>query len=423
MKSLYSKAKEFFPGGVNSPARAFKSVGSTPLFIEKACGSRVFCSEGREYIDYVGSWGPMILGHAHKAVVEAVCKAAENGLSFGAPSRAENRLAELVKKAFSSIEKMRMVSSGTEATMSAIRLARGYTNRPLIIKADGAYHGHSDSLLVSAGSGVATLAIPECPGVPDSFAQCTLVVDYNDEEALEKCFNKHKDQVAAVIVEPVCGNMGVVTPKAGYLERIRDLCNQNGSVLIFDEVMTGFRACFGGASHIYEVKPDLTCLGKVVGGGMPLAIYGGSEKIMSHVAPDGPVYQAGTLSGNPLAATAGAETLQILCDKEDFYMKLDEKSSRLQRGLLAATEKIGMNCVVNRFGSMVTLFFNENEIISFKDAQNCDTKKFAKYFNLMLKEGIYLPPSQFEAMFVSQAHTEEDIDRTIAAAEKCLAEL
>lgn len=411
-------AVKVFPGGVNSPVRAFKSVGGNPLFISRASGSRIFDIDGREYIDYVGSWGPMILGHADPEIVEAVCSTAADGLSFGAPTERETVLAGLIREAFPVIERMRFVSSGTEATMSAVRLARGFTGRPLIIKCDGAYHGHADSLLVNAGSGVATLAIPGCPGIPEDIARNTLVVPFNDAAAVEACFKKHPDQIAGLIIEPVCGNMGVVNPAAGYLEKLQKLCADNGALLIFDEVMTGFRGCFGGVSKLSGVKPDLTCLGKVVGGGMPLAVYGGRADIMSSIAPEGPVYQAGTLSGNPVAVAAGTATLRKIKADNGFYQRLLARSEKLDKGLAAAAAEAGIKVVGNRFGSMLTMFFTAESVTDYDSAKKSDTQLFARWFREMLAEGIYLAPSQFEAAFVSIAHTEADIDHTIATASR-----
>ncbi len=409
-------AEKVFPGGVNSPVRAFKSVGGSPLFIKKASGSRIVDVEGREYLDYVGSWGPMILGHADPDVVAAVTRAAASGLSFGAPTEAETELAHLVREAFPVIEKMRFVSSGTEATMSAVRLARGFTGRPLIVKFDGAYHGHADSLLVSAGSGVATLAIPGCPGIPESIAVCTLVLPFNDIAALQASFEKHAGQIAGVIVEPVCGNIGVVNPADGYLAALRKLCSEHGALLIFDEVMTGFRSCFGGVSNLSEVYPDLTCLGKIVGGGMPLAIYGGRAEIMAHIAPDGPVYQAGTLAGNPVAVAAGIATLKKIKSQPHFYEHLLARAGKLEAGLAAAAETAGFKVVSNRFGSMFTMFFTDRPVVDYQSAKISNTALFASWFRGMLAEGIYLAPSQFEAAFLSAAHSDTDIHHTIVAA-------
>lgn len=409
-------ALQVFPGGVNSPVRAFRAVGGSPLFIKKAFGSRIVDVEGREYIDYVGSWGPMILGHADADVIAAVCHAAASGLSFGAPTEAETELALLVREAFPVIEKMRLVSSGTEATMSAIRLARGFTGRSLIVKFDGAYHGHADSLLVSAGSGVATLAIPGCPGIPADIAASTLVLPFNDAAALQACFEHHAGKVAGLIVEPVCGNIGVVKPSEGYLQTLRKLCDEHGVLLIFDEVMTGFRGCFGGVSRISGVTPDLTCLGKIVGGGMPLAIYGGRADIMAHIAPDGPVYQAGTLSGNPVAVAAGIATLKKIKFQPHFYEHLLARSAKLEAGITAAAEAAGFKVVTNLFGSMFTMFFTDQPVIDYQSAKTSNTALFARWFRGMLAEGIYLAPSQFEAAFVSAAHSDADIHQTIVAA-------
>lgn len=416
-------AQKYFPGGVNSPVRAFKSVGGSPLFIKKAMGAKVFDLVGSEYIDYVGSWGPMILGHADQDVIDAVCRVAQDGLSFGAPTENETELAKLIQLAFPGMEKMRFVSSGTEATMSAIRLARGFTHRPLIIKCDGAYHGHADSLLVSAGSGVATLGIPGCPGIPEAIASNTLIIPFNDINALEACFTKHPGRIACFIIEPVCGNMGVVIPSDGYLAKVRELCTKNGAILIFDEVMTGFRACFGGVSKLFKVEPDLTCLGKIVGGGMPFAAYGGKASIMKFISPDGPVYQAGTLSGNPVAVAAGLTTLKKISEDSEFYQRLSETSAILEKGLGSLAKANGVATVSNRFGSMMTMFFNSEPVKNYEDAKRSDTDKFARWFRLMLDEGIYLAPSQFEAAFVSIAHSRKDIEKTLDAAEKAFKKL
>lgn len=422
-KQALDAAIKVFPGGVNSPVRAFKSVGGSPLFISKAHGSRIVDVDGREYIDYVGSWGPMILGHADPDVIAAVQRAAADGLSFGAPTLGETELAELVKSAFPVIEKMRLVSSGTEATMSAVRLARGFTSRSLIIKCDGAYHGHADSLLVSAGSGVATLAIPGCPGIPDDIARNTLVVPFNDIDAVRECFARHPGKIAGLIIEPVCGNIGVVNPSAGYLEALRAECSANGALLIFDEVMTGFRGCFGGLSQISKVVPDLTCLGKIVGGGMPLAVYGGRTEIMQFIAPDGPVYQAGTLSGNPVAVAAGIATLRKLQSQPDFYDHLLARSAKLEQGLASLAQQAGVTVVSNRFGSMMTMFFTGRPVTDYASAKTSDTALFGKWFREMLNQGIYLAPSQFEAGFVSAAHSYADITQTLAAAARAFASL
>jgi len=412
-----------FPGGVNSPVRAFAAVGGDPLFIAKASGCRVTDIEGRSFIDYVGSWGPMILGHSDPDVVNAITAAAANGTSFGAPTLGETELAEAIQDAFPTMEKMRLVSSGTEAAMSAVRLARGYTGRPLIVKCDGCYHGHGDSLLVSAGSGVATLGIPGCPGIPEQIASGTMVVPFNDTKALEKVFETNGPKIAAVIIEPVCGNIGVVPPLKGYLADIRKITREAGSLLIFDEVMTGFRAASGGAGQIERVTPDLICLGKIVGGGMPLAVYGGKAKIMSHIAPEGKVYQAGTLSGNPLAVAAGLATLRKIKGNAEFYPRLLKITDRIVAGIEDGLKKYRVPASINRFGSMFTVFFTKETVIDFKTAKTCDTRVFSRFFKGMLEKGIYLPPSQFEAAFVSIAHDDEDIAQTIGAAHEVFEKL
>lgn len=423
MSKELEQASKYFPGGVNSPVRAFKSVGCEPPFIQSAAGSHIIDVNGNDYIDYVGTWGPAILGHADSDVIQAVRHTALNGLSFGAPTVAETELAKLICEAFPVIEKMRFVSSGTEATMSAVRLARGFTNRPYIVKCDGGYHGHGDSLLVSAGSGVATLGIPGCPGIPEGIASNTLVVPFNDLDAVKACFEAHKDKIAAMIVEPVCGNMGVVKPLNGYLQGLRELCTEHGALLIFDEVMTGFRGCFGGVSKVVGVEPDLTTLGKIVGGGMPLAVYGGRADIMSMIAPDGPVYQAGTLSGNPVAVAAGIATLKKLKSTPNFYDKLFKISEKLEKGLAEAAREAGIHTVCNRYGAMMTLFFNDRAVIDYDTAKKSDTQLFARYFKGMLEHGIYLAPSQFEAAFISGAHTEKEVEQTITAAREVFASL
>lgn len=420
-KNLF-EAKKCFPGGVNSPVRAFKSVGMDPLFIQKAYKSKIVDSDGREYIDYVGSWGPAILGHADETVIEAVQKKLSNGLSFGAPTTQETELANLIKEAFPHMERMRFVSSGTEATMSAVRLMRGYTGKPLIIKIDGAYHGHSDSLLASAGSGVATFGTPDSAGIPAGIVNNTLVVPFNDIEAVKKCFAEHTDQIAGIIIEPVCGNMGVVLPEDGYLEALRKITKENKALLIFDEVMTGFRACYGGVSTLKAITPDITCLGKIVGGGMPLAVYGGKKEILAMIAPDGPVYQAGTLSGNPIAVAAGIATLSKIKSDKAFYVKLIKNAEILKNGIEAIGKHRNLPLKINSFGSMLTIFFSkEKEIKNYADAKKSDTKLFAAWFKKMLENGVYLAPSQFEAMFISAAHTKNDIDLTLEAADSALA--
>lgn len=403
------------PGGVNSPVRAFKPVGGQPLFIKSANGSKIIDVSGKSYIDYVGSWGPMIVGHANPRVLEAVITAAGDGTSFGAPTQREITLAEMVIDAVPSIEMVRMVNSGTEATMSAIRLARGYTGRDLIVKFEGCYHGHADFLLVKAGSGVETLGLPDSPGVPADFAKNTLTAPFNNLGAVEKIFDEHGDKIACIILEPVVGNMGVLPPKDGFLQGLRKICDKHSALLIFDEVMTGFRVSYGGAQERYGVTPDLTTLGKVIGGGLPVGAYGGKKAIMSQIAPAGPIYQAGTLSGNPLAMAAGIETLSIL-KEPGSYQKLEEKSARLAAGLSKAAESAGIKTFSTRVGAMFSLFFTETKVFDYDTAKTCDTGMFAKYFRSMLDNGVYLAPSQFEAGFMSLAHSDDDIDDTIAAA-------
>ena len=404
-EELFSRAKAVIPGGVSSPARAFKAVGGTPLFVARADGARFWDEDGRAFIDYVGSWGPMILGHAQPAVVAAVRAAAERGTSYGAPCAAEVELAERIVKLMPAVEKVRFVSSGTEATMSALRVARGHTGRRKILKFDGCYHGHADSLLVAAGSGVATLGIPGSPGVPEGTVADTLVAPFNDVPALEAAFREHGHDLAAVIVEPVCGNMGTVAPRAGYLETLREITRDSGCLLIFDEVMTGFRLALGGAQQLYGVRPDMTCLGKIMGGGLPAAAYGGRADIMATVAPDGPVYQAGTLSGNPLAMAAGAKVLELLA-QPGLYATLEARSARLEEGLKRAARDAGTTVTVNRVGSMITVFFCAGPVTDYTTAKQSDTKRFARFFHAMLARGVYLPPAQFEAAFVSLAHGE-----------------
>ena len=407
------------PGGVNSPVRAFGAVGGTPLFIAKAEGSRVWDADGRSYIDYLGSWGPMIHGHASPSVVEAVRRAAALGTSYGAPCTAEVELAERVTRLVPSVEKVRFVSSGTEATMSALRLARGFTGRRKILKFEGGYHGHADALLVAAGSGVATLAIPGSPGVPEGTVADTLTAPYNDEGAVDHVFAEHGLDLAAVIVEPVAGNMGCVPPRDGYLETLRRLTRETGTLLVFDEVITGFRLALGGAQHLYGIVPDLTCLGKVLGGGLPVGAYGGRAEIMSQVAPEGPIYQAGTLSGNPLAMAAGAATLDQLLEP-GAHARLDALTLRLEAGLKRAAEAAGVELTVNRVGSMITPFFCRGPVTDYASAKASNTGQYARFFHAMLARGIYLPPAQFEAAFVSLAHTEADVDATIEAAAEAM---
>jgi glutamate-1-semialdehyde 2,1-aminomutase len=420
--TLFERAQQVIPGGVNSPVRACKSVGTSPLFIARADGCRLWDADGQEYIDYVGSWGPMVLGHRHPEVIQAIGLALEQGTSFGAPTELEVELADLVVAAVPSVEKIRMVNSGTEATMSAIRLARGFTGRDVIVKFDGCYHGHADTLLVDAGSGVATLNIPGSPGVPKGVVQDTLSLPYNDIDALESLMTRRGDQVAAIIVEPVAGNMGMVPPREGFLEALRDLTAHHGSLLIFDEVMSGFRVAYGGAQERYGVQSDLTCFGKIIGAGLPVGAYGGRRDVMACVAPEGSVYQAGTLSGNPLAMAAGIAALKAL-GRPGVYEVLEARSQRLADGLAQAAAQSGIPVVFNRVGSMLGMFFNERPVTDFAEAKNCDLERFAAYYCRMLAEGIYLAPSQFEAGFVSLAHTEADIDQTVAAAARVLSSL
>lgn len=412
---LFEEARQLIPGGVNSPVRACKSVGCTPLFIERAQGSRIFDVDGNSYIDYVGSWGPMILGHRHPEVIKLIEFELTQGTSFGAPTVLEVRLAEMVREAVPSIEMVRMVNSGTEATMSAIRLARAHTGRDAIVKFDGCYHGHADALLVEAGSGVATLGIPGSPGVPRSFVAHTLSLPYNDIEAFTALMNARGDEIACVIVEPVAGNMGCVPPVEGFLETLRKETEAHGSVLIFDEVMTGFRVAYGGAQALYGILPDLTCLAKIIGGGLPVGAYGGRREIMEKVAPMGPMYQAGTLSGNPLAMAAGVATLKQL-QEPGVYEMLEKRANRLAVGLMGAATVRGVPVTFTRVGSMLGMFFTEGPVTNFDEAKKSDLKRFAAYYSAMLQQGVYLAPSQFEAAFVSTAHSEEDIDETVRAA-------
>jgi glutamate-1-semialdehyde 2,1-aminomutase len=415
-RKLQQRAEKLIPGGVNSPVRAFRSVGSDPLYIVRGQGSHIWDADGNEYIDYVGSWGPLILGHAASMVTEAVIAAARNGTSFGASTPAEADLAELVISAFPHMEKVRFVSSGTEATMSAIRLARGYTKRKYIVKFEGCYHGHSDALLVKAGSGVATLGIPGSAGVPEEFTQFTLALPFNDICALDAAFEKFKHQIACVIVEPVVGNMGCVPPARGYLEALRAITAHDKTLLIFDEVMTGFRLAYGGAQEVYGIQPDLTTMGKIIGGGLPVGAYGGPSEIMDLIAPLGPVYQAGTLSGNPLAMAAGCATLRYLREHTDVYTKLDKLTAKVVDGVAAAAKDAGLTICHNRVGSMFTWFFTNGPVTDWDSAAKCDTEAFGRFFRAMLENGIYLPPSQFEAAFMGAAHTESDVKQTIAAA-------
>jgi glutamate-1-semialdehyde 2,1-aminomutase len=418
--ALFERAKEIIPGGVNSPVRAFRGVGGTPRFIQTAQGATITDADGNTYIDYVGSWGPMILGHAHPEVISAIHEAATRGTSYGAPTELEVLLAQEVIDAFPSIEKLRLTSSGTEATMSALRVARGFTGRPRIVKFEGCYHGHGDSLLVRAGSGVATLGLPDSPGVLPEVAQNTMTVPFNDARALELLFDEAGDQIAAVIIEPVAGNMGCVPPRANYLADVRRITAKHGAVLIFDEVMTGFRVARGGAQELYGIKPDLTCLGKIIGGGLPVGAFGGRREIMDQVAPVGPVYQAGTLSGNPLAVTAGLTTLRLLKSLNP-YPQLERATARLVEGMNEAAREAGVAAVSNRVSSMFTTFFAPEPVTDWTSAARSDREAFGRFFHAMLEAGVYLAPSQFEAGFVSTAHSDEIIERTIAASRRAFA--
>lgn len=426
--TAYKNALNCIPGGVNSPVRAFGGVGIEPLFIDHAKGSKIYDIDGNEYIDYVCSWGPMILGHAHPQVLKAIIKAAQNGTSFGAPTQSETELAQKITAAFGSIEKLRLVNSGTEAVMTAIRLARGFTRKDLIIKMAGCYHGHSDCLLVAAGSGVAESSsclgqtVASSAGVPDAIAKQTVVVPYNDVAAVKVAFKTHKGKIAAILVEPVAANMGVVLPVEGYLKTLRDLCRQEDALLIFDEVITGFRLARGGAQEVFGIKPDITCLGKIIGGGLPAAAVGGRADIMNMLAPLGPVYQAGTLSGNPLATAAANATLDILA-KPGTYEKLETSAGELEKGLAQAAKDANIHMTINRIGSIMSCFFTDRKILNFADVQSTNIKIWKQFFLKMLEQGIYLAPSAYEAMFMSLAHTKQDIRKTIEAAEKSFSEI
>ena len=411
---LFAEAKEYIPGGVNSPVRAFKSVGANPVFIDRAAGSKIYDVDGNEYIDYVGSWGPMILGHQRPEVVAALKSYLDKGTSYGAPTELETELAKIIIDAFPAMEMVRMVNSGTEATMSAIRLARGYTKKDKIVKFEGGYHGHGDSFLIKAGSGAMTLGVPTSPGVPEFVAQGTITAAYNDIDMLREIFVREDHDIAAVVVEGVPGNMGVVPPQPGYLEALRDLTREYGALLIFDEVMSGFRVAYGGAQVLYNIEPDLTTLGKIIGGGMPVGAYGGKREIMEQIAPAGPIYQAGTLSGNPLAMTAGITTLELL-QKPGVYDELEKKSAKLAAGLEKASRESGAAVTFTRVGSMLCAFFTDRPVVDFASVATSNTEKFGIYFRQMLEQGIYLAPSQFEAGFVSLAHTDEDIEKTVQA--------
>jgi len=421
-REAFEEAKVSIPGGVNSPVRAFRSVGVVPVFASGGSGSRIFDIDGQAYIDYIMSWGPLIAGHAHPAVVEAIRETAAKGTSFGLPTLLETEMAKLVCERVPSVEMVRMVNSGTEATMSAIRLARGFTGRSLLVKFEGSYHGHADSLLIKAGSGVATLGLPDSPGVPESVARHTVTVPYNDLAAVKEVFRRYGENIAAVIVEPVAGNMGVVPPLPGFLQGLRDITREFGSLLIFDEVMTGFRVHLNGAQGLYGVTPDLTCLGKVIGGGLPVGAYGGRRDIMEMMAPSGPIYQAGTLSGNPLAMAAGLATLKLL-GEPGAYETLEKRSARLAEGLAANARECGVPLTINRVGSMVCPFFTDRPVTDYASARTSDLRLFSRYYANMLDEGICLPPSQFEGMFVSLAHSDEDIERTIEAHRSALKRL
>jgi glutamate-1-semialdehyde 2,1-aminomutase len=417
------KARQFIPGGVNSPVRAFKGVGGDPIFIDHAAGAYVWDNQGKRYIDYVGSWGPMILGHAHPEVITAVKQAAEKGLSFGAPTEIETVMAEKICQLVPSIEMVRMVSSGTEATMSAIRLARGFTGRDTIVKFEGCYHGHSDSLLVKAGSGALTLGVPSSPGVPAALAQHTLTLAYNDLEQVHDTFKQHGDKIACIIVEPVAGNMNCIPPVPGFLQGLREVCDQYGSLLIFDEVMTGFRVALGGAQALYKIKPDLTTLGKVIGGGMPVGAFGGRRDVMEKIAPLGPVYQAGTLSGNPVAMAAGLKTLELI-SADAFFDELAVKVNTLTGGLKEKARAAGIPLTTSSVGGMFGIFFTERDkITSFEQATQCNVERFKRFFHGMLEAGVYLAPSAYEAGFVSAMHTEMDLTNTLKAAENVLARI
>ncbi|NQY62115.1 MAG: glutamate-1-semialdehyde 2,1-aminomutase [Alteromonadaceae bacterium] len=427
-EKLFDKAQKIIPGGVNSPVRAFNSVGGTPCFIKRAEGAYIYDADDKAYIDYVGSWGPMILGHNHPAILDAVIETAKNGLSFGAPTELEITMAEKVRELVPSMEKLRMVSSGTEATMSAIRLARGYTGRDKILKFEGCYHGHADSLLVKAGSGALTMGVPSSPGIPADFAKHTLTVSYNDIEQVKEIFAQYSDQIACIIVEPVAGNMNCIPPVEGFLEGLREVCDQYKSVLIFDEVMTGFRVALGGAQAHYNIAADLTTLGKIIGGGMPVGAFGGKTEIMDYIAPVGPVYQAGTLSGNPIAMAAGLAALNELA-QGDKHKQLSLATEKLAMGLKAAAERNGVSLSINYVGAMFGFFFtddkinSDSQITTFEQATACDAEKFKRFFHLMLNEGVYLAPSAFETGFLSTAHSDDIIEKTLLAADKCFAQL
>ena len=414
-RTFFEEAKKIIPGGVNSPVRAFKSVGGNPLFIKKGKGSKIYDADGNEFIDYIGSWGPHLFGHNPPFIIKAIQKTLEKGTSFGAPTENEIKLAELIAELVPSIEMVRMVNSGTEATMSAVRAARAYTGKEKIIKFEGCYHGHADYFLIKAGSGALTLGIPTSPGVTKGNAADTLTADYNDIESVKKLFSANKNEIAALIIEAVAGNMGVVPSDGKFIKELFDICREEKAVIIFDEVMTGFRVAKGGTQELYGVKPDLSTFGKIIGGGLPVGAFGGKKEIMEMIAPSGPVYQAGTLSGNPLAVSAGLAALRFIKENPGIYKQLEKKSSYLAEGFIENIKKLKKKFALNRVGSMFTLFFTEGDVTNFNSAVKADTELFGKYFNEMLKRGIYLPPSQFEAIFVSTAHSKKDIDKTISA--------
>lgn len=422
-KALFEEAKKYIPGGVNSPVRAFKEIGIDPPFMVKADGSKIYDEDNNEYIDFVSSWGPLILGHNNKQVNDALKKQIDIATSFGAPTALEVEVAKLITKLIPSIEMVRMVNSGTEATMSAIRLARGYTGRDKIVKFAGNYHGHADSFLIHAGSGALTHGVPSSPGIPADVIKHTLIADYNNISSIEDIFKTYGNEIAAVIMEPVSGNMGVVPAVKEFIDTIYKLTREYGSLFIFDEVMTGFRVALGGAQSLYEIIPDLTCFGKIIGGGLPVGAYGGKREIMEKISPVGSVYQAGTLSGNPIAMSAGLTTLKILADNPEIYQNLEEKGKKLQKGFEQNIKELNIDATINRIGSMMTLFFSKNPVYNYASAKKCDTKAYAKYLKAMLEQGIYLPPSQFEAFFISYAHTDEDIDKTVEANKKALSSL
>ncbi len=422
-ETLFDRAVQVIPGGVNSPVRAFKSVGGKPVFIKQALGSRMWDVDGNEYIDYVGSWGPMILGHAYQPILDAIHTAMKDGTSFGAATEREVEMAELIRSIMPSVEMVRMVNSGTEATMSAIRLARAYTMRNKILKFDGCYHGHADLFLIKAGSGAATLGVPDSPGVPPAIAEQTLIAEFNNINSVRSQVTQHRDEVAAIIVEPVVGNMGCIPPENNFLAELRRLCDEEKILLIFDEVMTGFRVALGGAQQRYNITPDLTTLGKIIGGGLPVGAYGGKKEIMQHIAPAGSVYQAGTLSGNPLAMAAGMALLNVLKKETTIYETLEQSGARLEQEIVRFAAQKNIPVTVNRVGSMMTLFFTKNQIRNADDARTCSTQQFGEFFRRMLHEGIYLPPSQFEAAFISTAHTADDLERTITTTQQCLAKV